>query len=218
MDRRDFVLAGCALGLGLSGYRRPEAVASQATAPGTESRRADYKGVFVPGYRTGSALYKGLPANADRHIARALPRSYAGSTTLLSRINLDGSIQQAVFPIRGHGVHIAPDAKTGVFSSLEGRTLICFDADTLDAVALASAHKADWIFGGHAAYSADGRHLLVAERAPLGPFEGRPEAHYGAITVRDPVSLRVADNPNRVGARLDLGHLLKEHPTIEHDA
>ena len=193
MNRRDFILAGCALGLGLSGCQRSRGTTSQGIPSLREGQPADYAGVFVPGYRAESAHYKGLPATADRKMSRALPRNYAGTATMLTRIGHDGGIQQAIFPIRGHGVHIAPDATTGVFSSLEGRTLICFDADTLDVVSLAPPHKADWVFGGHAAYTADARHLLVVERAPLGPYQGRPEAHYGAISVRDPVSLQVAD-------------------------
>lgn len=193
MNRRDFVLAGCALGLGLTGCLRPEDSAPLATVAQADSRPADYEAVYVPGYRAQAARYKGAPATLDPKLARALPHDYAGITTLLTRVGRAGDVRQAIFPIRGHGVHLAPDARTGVFSSLEGRTLISFEAESLDVVALARPHRPDWLFGGHAAYSAGGRHLLVAERAPLGPYRGRPEAHYGAISLRDPATLQVIE-------------------------
>jgi hypothetical protein len=73
-------------------------------------------------------------------------------------------------------------------------TMVSFSPDTLEMITWGRPQRREWIGGGHAVFTLDGRYLLVTERYPHLPFSGKPEDHFGMITVRDPETLRVIDS------------------------
>ena len=116
---------------------------------------------------------------------RAIPKGYTQNITMLTKFGLDGTVRQALFPVRGHDVAISPDRRLGFFGSMEQQTYVAFDPNTLNRVALGAPFKPDWIGGGHGEFLANGL-LAVTERAPKTPYRGKPADHYGHVTLREP--------------------------------
>lgn len=149
--------------------------------------------VFIPGYETDGARLRGEPADSLRR------RGGDGPRTLLTRIGGDGSVRQAVFPVVGHDVAIAPDGRTGVLGRMGNSGgdaaphHVAFDPETLEMIATGVPPGAGWRGGGHGVHLPDGT-LLCTERAPMGAYRGRPGAHHGRVSVREADSLRLLDS------------------------
>jgi hypothetical protein len=188
MKRRAFMAA---LGAGLAGLA--------GCAPSSQPLAGVPKGdrLFIPGYRTKDARIAGQPALG---LLPGLGPKAAGDTTLLTRVDPDGAVVQAIYPITGHDVTISPDGRVGFFGRMGvaeirgGAHHIAFDPDTLEEVARGKPLKTGWRGGGHGLFLPDGSALLTAERAPLTGYRQHPEAHYGRIALRDPITLRVIDS------------------------
>ncbi len=192
MQRRSFLAAVVAGGLL---PRSTLAAGTVAPAPVPAGPGAT---LYIPGYWPDRALLHGK--RADRWWRGAKNSGHdAGHLSILTRIGPDGDIRQAVFPVQGHDVEIAPDGKTGFFGRMDygaergAAHHVAFDPLTLDQIGAGLPPKAGWRGGGHGIYSATGDVLLTTERAPLKGYSGHPERHYGLIAVRDPVTLKVLD-------------------------
>lgn len=182
MKRRAF-LAVCGAGLASLGGCGP--LVSAGAAPAAAGR------LFIPGYATAEARIGGRPA---REGLSARPED----STLLTRVDPDGAIVQAIFPLTGHDVALSPDGRLGFFGRMGagprgGAHHIAFDPATLQEVGRGRPLAPGWRGGGHGVYLPDGSAVLTAERAPLAGWTGRPEAHFGRIALRDPQSLAVID-------------------------
>ena len=196
MNRRDMMKFATAAAVATA---TPGHAAGKDGKPGcipaaAERDRVADAAFYLPGYWPDSAYVGGVPAVGNRHFARAVPKGYRGDYQMLTRLGMDGSLRQALFPVRGHDVDISPDGRLGFFGSMERDAYICFDPQTLDLVAIGAPFAKDWIGGGHGTYLQDGRLLAVSERAPKKPYSGNPEKHYGRITLRDPESLKIIES------------------------
>jgi hypothetical protein len=149
--------------------------------------------LFVPGYDTGLSRLVAEPADSRRR------RRSAGPQTLLTRLGGDGSIRQAVFPVIGHDVAIAPDGSVGFIGRMgngggdAAAHHVAFHPETLELVATGASPGPGWRGGGHGVFVPGGP-LLCAERAPMQPYSGRQDSHFGRISVRDPHSLALLDS------------------------
>ncbi|MBS0124369.1 DUF1513 domain-containing protein [Thetidibacter halocola] len=156
----------------------------EKSGPVLSSRAA----VFFPGYRTDDARLLGEPADSRRR------RGVDGPRTMLTRVGADGSVRQAVFPVIGHDVAIAPDGSVGFLGRMgdgggDGAAHhVAFDPVTLEMVATGLTPGPGWRGGGHGVFVPGGP-LLCAERAPMTAYSGSPERHFGRVSVRDRQSL-----------------------------
>ncbi len=184
-------LAGCAPFPGLTHDSAPD------SAPDSPPAGLSTRGrLFIPGYDTAAARIGGAPAR-DRLDAAA--RARPGDSTLLTRVDPDGGITRAIFPITGHDVAISADGRLGFFGRMgageEGAAHhLAFDPATLEEVGRGLAPGRGWRGGGHGVHLPDGSAVLTAERAPLRGWTGRAETHHGRIAFRDPQTLRIIDS------------------------
>ena len=149
---------------------------------------------LVPGYRVDVATYRGRPVMDATELRRDFPANYQEPGTLLTRVSEhDGSVRRALMPLRGHAVTVAPSGKSAVWASMNGDSFLSLDPESLEIERFAASHGEAFIGGGHAAFSADGRELFVAERKRYGPLPERPEAQFGQVTIRDPATLAVLE-------------------------
>ncbi len=150
----------------------------------------------MPGYKTAKAYRRGQPLIVDRRAARALPRGYDGPVTMITRIALDAdSVERALFPIVGHAVTLDPGRSRALFVGKNDDALLVIDPASLDLAAIARPHAEDFLFGGHVAFTADGKTVFAVERRdPSAPYTGRPADHFGRISLRDADTLRVLDS------------------------
>jgi len=162
-------------------------------AAGNDEQIAD-AAFYLPGYWPDSAFVDGVPATGNKHFARAIPKDYRGNYQILTRLGMDGSLTQALFPVRGHDVDVSPDGRLGFFGSMERDNYVCFDPHTLDLVSIGKPFAKGWIGGGHGTYLQDGKLLAVSERAPKKPYTGKADQHYGRITLRDPETLKIVES------------------------
>ncbi|MHA1571373.1 MAG: DUF1513 domain-containing protein [Alphaproteobacteria bacterium] len=188
MKRRQ-VLTG--MGAGLAGV-------GLAAAAGMGSARARQGGgtiLYIPGFDSQNALSGSRPLAEDRRLGRAVPRGYDGPLTLLTRVDLDsGHAIRAAFALQGHAVTLAPAGGVGVFSAIRDRRIIAFDTQSLDLLAVSEPFANDFTGGGHGLFLPESGLLLTTERAPYRAYSGRPENHYGRLTLRDPATLRVVES------------------------
>jgi len=186
MRRRDF-LKGAA-GLAAAGLWP---VASRAAdAPATGAAHAVY---LVPGYTPERAYHKGRPVAEVPALARAVPSDWDGALTLATRIDeRDGSVRRGLFPIAGHEITVSPDGATALFNGLNEPHFITFDARTLEPGGM-HAHGEGWIGAGHAVHARGGDVVVVAERREWAAWKGRPEDHYGRLTIRDARTLETLE-------------------------
>ncbi|MCF4165993.1 DUF1513 domain-containing protein [Zavarzinia compransoris] len=189
--RRLLTVAMAVLGAATAEAGPLAGMAGAATSPGR---------LLVPGYRSLEALGRGGLLVDQPGVAR-LPAGWDGPRTLLSVLDLaapDAPPRRAAYPLRGHGTALVPAAGIGIFAGMEGRTMVAFDAASLDLVAMAETLRPGWHFGGHAVALPDGRHIAVTERAPAvpaGPDRAGDLARMaGRVVIREAASLRpVAD-------------------------
>ena len=147
--------------------------------------------LFVPGYNAKEAIFDGM--NAARHptIGRAVPASYDGPVTLLSKIDLQtGKAQHAAYPVQGHFVAISADLKIGVLHAQSRDWCVAFDPESLDMITTSRPFREHRTGGGHAEFVRNSSILLTAERSAYGAYLGAPELHHGRIAVRDPQTLQ----------------------------
>ena len=172
-----------------------------AAGRGKAAARSEPPAFFVAGYGVGSAYRGGRPVAEDSELARALPSGYDGTVTMMTRVGpAAGETVRALFPLRGHQILVSPDRATVLFVGMNDRGMILADAGSLDLLARAAPHDETALFGGHACAAADGGVIFVAERRAIDrPFSGRPDDHFGAITVRDPRSLAVIERFDSFG-------------------
>lgn len=161
---------------------------------GTPSRAAPAGPVFlVPGYEPDAAQWRGQPLRADPVAARALPTGHDGPVTLVSRIDAaTGAVARALMPLAGHAIAVAPGGSEAVWVAMNAPLTVRFFTATLDMTGVAAPHAEGFVFGGHAVYAA-GIVLVSERRDPSLPYAGRPEAHHGHVSVRDPTDLSVLD-------------------------
>lgn len=214
MRRSDFLvalgfgMAAVLTGCGGGGKPRDTAELEQGLAATAVPRV-----IYVPGYDVARAFAQGVNIRDHPIIGRALPRGYDGPATLLTRIGADGGVTRALLPLRGHAVTVGT-TDIGIFASMSGRAMVAFDAATLDLLAVSEPFADERVGGGHALLMPAGAAVLVAERSPYIPYQGRSEAHFGRISVREPSSLRVIETYSSHGiaphemALLDGGRLL----------
>jgi hypothetical protein len=188
VDRRS-VLTGSAL-LALAAAARP---AEAAPARASEAaRQLSHTAVYVPGYFPERAFANGKPVMENRRLNRAV-RGNEPNKKMLTRVGFDGSIRQTLLPVAAHDVEVAPDRSIGVLCSMDGATHSAFDPDTLEMAAVAPSFGEGWRGGGHAVYLDGGKTVILSERAPPAAYHGRPEAHYGRLTVREPKTLKILE-------------------------
>lgn len=183
MRRRDFTL-GMAASLPVLAGCAPVLV-PERSGSGMQAS------LFIPGYHPEKVRPVGEPPDSRR-------RAKEGPETMLTRISPRGEVRQAVFPVIAHDVAISPDGRAGFFGRMnlgggEGAAHhVTFDPQTLEMIAVGRSLGPGWRGGGHGLFLPDGT-VLCAERAPERPYAGRPSDHYGRLSRRDPMTLRVLD-------------------------
>ncbi|WP_420409060.1 DUF1513 domain-containing protein [Hoeflea sp.] len=113
---------------------------------------------------------------------------------LLSRIGMDGSVRQAVLPVAAHDVEIAPDGSIGLLCGFVRSSHIAFDPETLEVVERGRSVKKGWNGGGHAAFFADSKTVLISERAPRQSLRYNVQSHYGRVSIREPKSMKILES------------------------
>lgn len=186
VDRRS-LLAGGAL-LALSATASSEAAAAPEKPQASPLRRA---AVYVPGYFPESAYANGRPLAENRRFNKAVRGQPVHK--MLTRVGFDGSVRQTLLPVAAHDVEVAPDRSIGVLCSMDGEQHTAFDPDTLELAAIGPSLGDGWRGGGHAVYLDGGKTVILSERAPYSPFQGKLDSHYGRLTVRDPKTLKIAE-------------------------
>ena len=193
MDRRTFLTAAGVLAAaplaGCATQATPEqALAAQTVAP---LKPLGATSVYVPGYMPDKAQANGVPLRENSYFARNISDPER-PFRLLTRIGMDGEVRQALLPAAAHDVEISPDGSVGVMCGFEATDQVAFDPVTLDLAAVAPSFSKGWRGGGHAAYLATGKTVLLSERAPRkNPGDGKLEAQYGRITIRDTDTLAI---------------------------
>lgn len=193
-NRRRF-LAGAA-GLCLGGSLAGCSTASDIIAdPGHVAPAAMRDvAVYVPGYMPDKAFANGVRAARHRRLARNIT-DFRAPYRLLTKVGLDGRVVQALLPAYAHDVKIAPDKSVGILCGFEERDQVAFDPATLDLVATAPAFAEGWRGGGHAAFLDRGKTVVLSERAPRrAAVDGRLDAQFGRVTVRDADTLAIRDS------------------------
>lgn len=198
LDRRGFLATAAGAGLAA-----PLIAAVPGTVPAEAAPMAAAKlkdtAVFVPGYLPNEARANGVVLYRNRRMARDVADS-SQPFRLLSRIGMDGSVTQALLPAKAHDVEVAPGGGVGVLCGFEGRDHVAFDPKTLRMVASEPTFADGWRGGGHAFYLADGKTVLLSERAPYRPARlGGVEERHGRITIRDADTLKVRGSYSTYG-------------------
>lgn len=186
VDRRRLLTGGALLALAATSANEAEAAPAR---PG----RQDLKdvAVYVPGYFPESAYANGKPLADNRRFNRAIKGQPVHK--MLTRVGFDGSIRQTLLPVAAHDVEVAPDRSIGVLCSMDGEQHTAFDPKTLELAAVGPSLGDGWRGGGHAVYLNGGKTVILSERAPYLPYQGKLDRHYGRLTIRDPKTLKVAE-------------------------
>lgn len=186
VDRRS-MLKGSALAALAAATTVKADPARAATLPPSLRKAA----VYVPGYFPEHAYANGRPLAENRRFNRAVRGQPLQK--MLTRVGFDGSIRQTLLPVAAHDVEVAPDGSIGVLCSMDGEQHTAFDPETLELAAIGPSLGNGWHGGGHAVYLDGGKTVILSERAPSMPYQGRLDSHYGRLTVRDPGSLKIAE-------------------------
>ena len=192
IDRRSMLKGGAILALAASTTAKADP-ARAASLPPPLKKAA----VFVPGYFPEHAYANGRPLTANRRFNRAVRDQPLQK--MLTRVGFDGSIRQTLLPVAAHDVEVAPDGSIGVLCSMDGEQHTAFDPDTLELAAIGPSLGDGWHGGGHAVYLDGGNTVILSERAPSTPYQGKLESHYGRLTVRDPKTLKIAETYSTYG-------------------
>jgi len=186
VDRRSLLTGSALLALAAT------APAESAPAPARPSKK-DLRdvAVYVPGYFPESAYANGKPITANRRFNRAIKDQPVYK--MLTRVGFDGSIRQTLLPVAAHDVEVAPDRSIGVLCSMDGLQHTAFDPETLELAAIGPSLGDGWRGGGHAVYLDGGKTVILSERAPYLPYQGKLDRHYGRLTIRDPKTLKITE-------------------------
>jgi DNA-binding beta-propeller fold protein YncE len=186
VDRRGLLTGGALLALAAATPSEAAPAPAKAARPALKDAA-----VYVPGYAPESAYANGKPLAENRRFNKAVRGQPIHK--MLTRVGFDGSIRQTLLPVAAHDVEVAPDRSIGVLCSMDGDQHTAFDPKTLELAAIGASLGDGWRGGGHAVYLNGGRTVVLSERAPYSPYQGKLERHYGRLTVRDPKTLKVAE-------------------------
>ncbi|RLP22607.1 DUF1513 domain-containing protein [Mesorhizobium sp. YM1C-6-2] len=186
VDRRSLLTGGAILALAAT------APAEAAPAAANPSKKdLGNVAVYVPGYFPDSAYANGKPLTANRRFNRAIKGQPVYK--MLTRVGFDGSVRQTLLPVAAHDVEVAPDRSIGVLCSMDGEQHTAFDPETLELAAIGPSLGGGWRGGGHAVYLDGGKTVILSERAPYLPYQGKLDRHYGRLTIRDPKTLKITE-------------------------
>jgi DNA-binding beta-propeller fold protein YncE len=191
VNRRSILTGGALLALAASAPAQAAAKPDGATI-GPIPKALKNAAVYVPGYFPEHAYANGKAVAENRRFNRAVGK---GETIhkMLTRVGFDGSIRQTLLPVAAHDVEVAPDRSIGVLCSMDGEQHSAFDPETLELAAIGPSLGDGWHGGGHAVYLDGGKTVILSERAPSTPYQGKLEKHYGRLTVRDPKTLKITE-------------------------
>ena len=179
------------LGMGIAASITQPAFSGNNVSKVDEFNPAVY---LIPGYHPSYSIQGGRSLDMHPDFIQGIPAGYEGPRTMVTRIKEgDSSIKRTVFPISGHHIAISPNQQQALFSSLDGESMVLFRTDDLQLIRVASPHKTDYVGGGHSVFLPDNKHVVVTERKRYVPYSGRPEQHYGCITIRDAQTLKVVE-------------------------
>ncbi|MDQ2632410.1 MAG: DUF1513 domain-containing protein [Pseudomonadota bacterium] len=186
VDRRSLLTGGALLALAAGSP-------TEAAPASAKAARRDLAGaaVYVPGYFPESAFANGKPLADNRRFNRAIRGQPVHK--MLTRIGFDGSVRQTLLPVAAHDVQVAPDRSVGILCSMDGEQHTAFDPQTLELAAIGPSLGNGWHGGGHAVYLDGGKTVILSERAPSLPYQGKAARHYGRLTIRDPKTLKIAE-------------------------
>jgi hypothetical protein len=186
VDRRSLLTGGAILALAATA---PAEAAPAAAKP--SKKDLGNVAVYVPGYFPDSAYANGKPLTANRRFNRAIKGQPVYK--MLTRVGFDGSVRQTLLPVAAHDVEVAPDRSIGVLCSMDGEQHTAFDPETLELAAIGPSLGGGWRGGGHAVYLDGGKTVILSERAPYLPYQGKLDRHYGRLTIRDPKTLKITE-------------------------
>ena len=146
---------------------------------------------YLPGYRPQRARYGGIPLSHHPDFTEGIPAGYEGPRTMVSRLTWNGTVKRRVFPLKGHQITVDRRFPLALFNSIDHPAMVTFDRHSLALDRRLEPHAEGFVGGGHALFTPDGCCLAVLERREMRPFTGRAEDHYGAIVLRDPISMQV---------------------------
>ncbi|RLA19840.1 MAG: hypothetical protein DRQ56_04505 [Gammaproteobacteria bacterium] len=200
------------LGMGVVAGACPRVLMGNAIYERPEKGSAIY---LIPGYHPGYAMLGGHTLDLHPDFLRGILPGYQGPRTMVTRIKeADQSIKRAVFPLSGHHISIDHKRQQAFFSSIDGETMVLFDVDNLELLALVGPHQTGYVGGGHAVYLPDDKYIVTTERRHYLPYSGNPKQHYGCITVRDAKTLNVLEayscggiNPHDIALMADGRHV-----------
>lgn len=148
--------------------------------------------VFIlPGYRPHHMRYEGIPLSRHPKFTAGITGDYQGPRTMVSRFTLNGEVHRKVFPLKGHQITVSTRSPIAFFNSIDHPDMVAFHRDSLEFDKFVKCHSPEFVGGGHALFSPDGCCLINLERLAIRPFQGEIKNHYGAIVVRDPLSMKV---------------------------
>lgn len=196
VDRRSLLTGSALLALAATGTSGTEAAVAPQVA---DTKALRNTAVYVPGYYPEYAFANGRHVTENPRLNRAMRGQTDGLTKMLSRIGFDGSVRQTLLPVAAHDVEVAPDRSIGVLCGLDGQHHAAFDPETLEMVALQPAFSEGWGGGGHAVYLDGGKTVILSERAPTAPYHGKPDDHFGRLTIRDPQTLKIRESYSTYG-------------------
>ena len=186
VDRRSLLTGSALLALAATA---PAEAAPAAAKP--SKKDLGNVAVYVPGYFPDSAYANGKPLTANRRFNRAIKGQPVYK--MLTRVGFDGSVRQTLLPVAAHDVEVAPDRSIGVLCSMDGEQHTAFDPETLELAAIGPSLGGGWRGGGHAVYLDGGKTVILSERAPYLPYQGKLDRHYGRLTIRDPKTLKITE-------------------------
>ncbi len=163
-----------------------------AVSSGTGGDTSSSKGTFyLPGYRPNRILYQGIPLSSHPGFTEGIARNYQGPKTMVSRFEWGGKVDRKVFPLKGHQITLSRQSPIAFFNSIDHAGMVSFDRESLQLDRLVYPHSKKFVGGGHALFTDDGDYLINLERREMRPFLGSIEDHYGAIVIRDSVTMKV---------------------------
>jgi hypothetical protein len=146
---------------------------------------------YVPGYRPQRARCQGIPLSSHSNFTAGIADDYQGPKTMVSRFEWGGKIHRKVFPLKGHQITVSKQFPLAFFNSIDHPTMVSFDRESLELDRIIKPHSKQFVGGGHALFTDDNCCLINLERRDMRPFQGKIEDHYGAIVIRDPLTMKV---------------------------
>lgn len=146
---------------------------------------------YIPGYRPNKLLYQGTPLAFHPKYTEGIAKNYDGPRTMVSRFEWGGKVHRKVFPLKGHQITVQRQSPIAFFNSIDNSIMVSFDRKSLQIDRLIHTHSNKFVGGGHAIFSDDGCCLINLERREMRPFQGSIESHYGAVVIRDSISMKV---------------------------